>query len=123
MFLLQGLKALVTKEEVIRNFVYSINKYADFQRGIGGWNKFCEERPAVEPVVTVRWKHCEMYFTKYHTELESDPSTKKALNIANFVTAQVEQTTADTKVATQALVENAENIALLKARIAELEAK
>ena len=55
--------------------------------------------------------------------MESDPSTKKALNMANAVTAQVEQTAADTKIAAQAALDNAEEIAALKAKIASLESK
>ena len=108
---------------MIRNFVHSLSVHADYQRGIRNRNKFVEEYADKAPAVVVTWKHCKTHFTKYRTELESDPSTKKALNMANAVTAQVEQAAADTKIATQAALDNAEEIAALKAKIASMESK
>ena len=122
-FLLQYLNTPITEREISRNFVHSLGVHVDYQRGIRNWNKFVEESAATNPAVTVIWQHWKTHFTKYCTELESDPSTKKALNTANAVTAQVEQAAADTKFAAQVALDNAEAIATLKVKIAELKSK
>ena len=118
--LLQRMKPPLTDKDLIRNFVYSLGKHGDYSRGIREWNKKCKENSNKDPPVTNTWKKCKIHFTKYRVELENDPSTKKALNIANTVTEQVQQNAADTKVAAQAALENDQTIALLKAEIAAL---
>ena len=70
MHLLHQMKTPATQEEVIRNFLYSLSKHADYHCSIRECKKHCKECATKNQIVVVTWKKFKTHFIKYCTELE-----------------------------------------------------